>query len=421
LQKTNLLKTFFRVILESIRFAVTELKLNRTRTFLTLLGISIGIFCIISVFSVVDSMKKTIQTSIESLGSNVLYVQKWPWEFSADFAWWKYMKRPVPSLDEFKEIKQRSKTAENVVFIASTMRPVEYNEIKTDETVIMGISEDYPVVQPVDIAKGRFFTASEHSNGANVAVIGFSIADLLFPSLDPVGQSVKVLNQKVKIVGVLAYEGETGFSNSHDRSVLLPVQFYRRYIDMNDDRSANTLIMVRVKQGISNIQAVDELTGIIRSVRRLKPTAEDNFSINESSLLTKGFESLFSILSLAGWFIGSFSLLVGGFGIANIMFVSVTERTRIIGVQKALGAKNQFILFQYLIESVFLSIMGGAIGLIIVALLTFAVSSASEFSLFVSFGNILTALLISAFIGIISGLAPAFKASRLDPVEAIRR
>jgi len=415
------LKTFFRVILESIRFAVTELKLNRTRTFLTLLGISIGIFCIISVFSVVDSMKKTIQNSIESMGSNVLYVQKWPWEFSADFAWWKYMKRPVPTFDEYRELKIRSKTAENVVFIASTMSSVERNDLKTDATAIIGITDDYPVVQPIDIEKGRFFTGSEYSNGTNVAVLGNDIADLLFPSLDPVGQSFKVFNQKVKVIGVLVFEGLKGTSNSHDKSVLLPVQFYRRFIDLNDEYFANTMIMVRVKKGISNVQAVDELTGIMRSVRRLKPSAEDNFSINESSLLTKGFESLFSILSLAGWLIGGFSLLVGGFGIANIMFVSVTERTRIIGVQKAIGAKNQFILFQYLVESVFLSMMGGAIGLIIVVLLTFAVSSGSGFPLYVSFGNVMMALLISAFIGIVSGLAPAFKASRLDPVEAIRR
>lgn len=366
-------------------------------------------------------MKKTIKTSIESLGSNVLYIQKWPWEFSADFAWWKYMKRPVPTLEEYKEIRSRSKTAETVVFISSTIKTVEYNDAKADETVIMGITEDYPLVQPIEIGEGRFFTESEQTNGVNVTVIGYTLADLLFPAVDPVGKSIRIFNQKMKVVGVLAYEGETGFSNSHDRSVLMPVQLYRRFMDMNDDRDANSLIMVRVKSGISNVQAKDELTGIMRSVRRLKPSAEDDFSINESSLLTKGFESLFSILSLAGWFIGSFSLLVGGFGIANIMFVSVTERTRIIGVQKAIGAKNQYILFQYLVESVFLSIMGGAIGLIIVALLTFAVSSASDFSLFVSFGNILTALLISAFIGVISGLAPAFKASRLDPVEAIRR
>lgn len=412
---------YWRILYESIVFAVLELKVNRTRTFLTLLGISIGIFCIISVFAVVDSMKKNIETSIESLGSNVLYIQKWPWEFSSDFAWWKYLKRPVPSLEEYKEIQLRSRTSENVVFVASSMSPVEYGELKISESVLIGITEDYPRMQPFDFAHGRFFSENEQLSGLNVAIIGWKIANEFFPNTDPIGKSVKIFNQKVKVTGVIALEGESAFSNSHDNAVLVPVNFFRKKTDLNDESNTNTMIMVKVKQGISNIQAKDELTGILRSVRRLKPTSEDNFSINESSLLSKGFENLFAIISVAGWFIGSFSLLVGGFGIANIMFVSVSERTRIIGIQKAVGAKNHFIMFQYLSEAVFLSILGGSIGLIIVVILTLIISLSANFSLYVSLGNVITALSISGLIGIVSGLAPAFKASRLDPVEAIRK
>lgn len=415
------MKNLIRILLESITIAVTELKVNRTRTFLTLLGISIGIFCIISVFSVVDSMKKSIQTSIESLGSNVLYVQKWPWEFSRDFPWWKYLNRPVPSLDDFLEIRERSKTTQNVVFMASTMSGVEYNDKEIMDIPVLGITEEYPVVQPIDVEKGRFFSETEMLSGLNVVILGSQVYDELFPEIDAIDKTVKLFNQKVKVIGVLASEGENSFANDHDRTVIVPVHFFRKYIDINNDQISNTLIMIRIKPGISNIQARDELTGILRSVRRLKPTAEDNFSINESSLLTKGFEDVFSILKIAGWIIGSFSLLVGGFGIANIMFVSVSERTRIIGIQKAVGAKGRIILFQYLSEAVFLSILGGSIGLIIVALLAFAISAGKNFTLYVSTGNVVTALLISATIGIISGLAPAFKASRLDPVEAIRK
>ncbi len=419
--KKNILFAYWRIFYESIVFAVHELKVNRTRTFLTLLGISIGIFCIISVFAVVDSMKKNIQTSIESLGSNVLYIQKWPWEFSNDFAWWKYIKRPVPSIEEFKELQSRSKTAENIVFVASAMNPIEYGDVKISESYVLGVTEDYPKLQPFDLAQGRFFNTNELIGGHNVAVIGWKIASGLFPDADPTGKSVKVFNQKVKINGVITAEGESAFSSNHDEAVIVPVNFFRKKIDLRDENTANTMIMVKVKQGVSNLQAKDELTGIIRSVRRLKPKAEDTFSINESSLLTKGFEGLFSILSIAGWFIGSFSLLVGGFGIANIMFVSVSERTRIIGIQKAVGAKNHYILFQYLSEAVFLSILGGIIGLIIVVILTLIISLSGNFTLYVSLGNIIMAMSISAVIGIISGLAPALKAAHLDPVEAIRK
>lgn len=411
----------WRIFYESLLIALQELKVNRTRTVLTLMGISIGIFCIISVFSVVDSMKKSIHTSIESLGSNVLYIQKWPWEFSSDFAWWKYMKRPVPTLQEQKEIEIRSKTADFVVYSASTNTPVERDEIKVDQGVVLGTTKHYPDVTPFEIAEGRFFTENEFNSGINVAIIGFAIATELFPAQSPLEKKIKVFGQKVTVIGLIAEEGQGSFASNHDWAVLVPVNFYRRFIDVNDDRNGNSMIIVKVKQNISNEQAKDELTGILRSVRRLKPTAEDNFSINEASLISKGFESLFSILTLAGWIIGSFSLLVGGFGIANIMFVSVSERTRIIGVQKAIGAKSHFVLFQYLVESVFLSIMGGIIGLIVVALLALLVSQSAGFELFVSSGNVMTALSISAVIGIVSGLAPAYKASRLDPVEAIRR
>lgn len=410
----------FRIYFDSFVFAVGELKVNKTRTLLTLLGISIGIFCIISVFSVVDSMKKNIQNSIESLGSNVLYIQKWPWEFSTDFAWWKYLKRPVPTFEEYKEIKLRSKTAENVVFLASTMQQVENDNVKIKDIVVMGITEEYPLLQSFEIASGRFFNQSEMA-GLGVAVIGATLAKELFPNLDPIHKSFRLFNQTITVVGVLAPEGESVFANSHDKTVIMPVQFFKKYVDLNDDRNAKTMIMVKVKPGLSNMQATDELTGILRSVRRLKPKTEDNFSINESSLITKGFENLFSVLTITGWIIGSFSLLVGGFGIANIMFVSVSERTRIIGIQKACGAKNYLILFQYLSESVLLSVVGGLIGLIFVIILAFAISSGGSFSFDVSFGNIITAILVSSFIGVISGLAPAYQAARLDPVEAIRK
>jgi len=412
---------FVRILLASINFAYRYLIVNKFRTLLTLSGISIGIFCIISVFSMVDSIKKNIDESIASLGDNVLFIQKWPWAFESDYAWWKYWKRPIPQLNELNELQRRSITAEYIAFLSHSHQSVEYMDVRIDDISYTGASEHYNMVMNFDLHEGRYISDNEFFSGVPVCIVGYKIAKELFFDDEYIGKEIRVLNNRLTVIGVFKEEG-TGFgANSKDDMILAPIHFYRRHIDIRNESSNHSFIAIKVKPNISNEQAIDELTGIMRSIRRLKPDAEDNFSINQTSLLTKGLQGLFSVVNIAGWLIGSFSLLVGGFGIANIMFVSVKERTRIIGVQKAVGAKNIFILFQYITEAVFLSIIGGVIGLICVALLTFGISQVSDFLFYVSLSNIITALLISTFIGIISGLAPAYVASRLDPVIAIRQ
>jgi len=411
---------FFKLVGESFIFAISAIVVNKTRTILTLLGITIGIFCIISVFTVFDSIERTIRTSVESLGSNVVFVQKWPWAMGGrDYPWWKYMRRPEPKIHELDELVRRSQTTEAAAFFVGATREVSYLASTMEGASIVGVSHDYDAVFPVEIVNGRYFTHGESASGRNVAIIGDDIRKNLFGDLEPVGRQVMVWGRKLEVIGVLKRQGQNTFGGSSDNQVLVPVNFARSFIDLNSN-NVGTTIVVKAMPNVSNEEMKDELTGLMRSVRRLKPAAEDDFSINETSLITQGFESLFNVISVVGWIIGGFSLLVGGFGIANIMFVSVKERTGIIGIQKSVGAKNFVVLFQFLFEAIFLSVFGGIIGLIIIFIGTLVFSYALDMDLVLTASNIFLGVFVSAIIGLLSGFIPAWSASRLDPVEAMR-
>lgn len=412
---------FLTLFRESLVFAFHALRVNRLRTVLSLLGITIGIFAIIAVFTAVDSMENKIRNSVQSLGENVVYVQKWPWtpEEGQEYAWWRYMNRPVPKVNEMDEIRRRVTSASAVVFSMNTSATVYYKTSYTENTTVLGTTYEYNQVKNFDLSAGRYFTEQECSTGRAVAIIGSNIADGLFHGQDPVGESIKMLGRKVTVIGVFKAEGESMVGNSSDNQVVIPLEFAHTMMDVQQEEF-NPYIMVRAKDGVRVEDLKDELTGVMRSIRRLKPVEENNFSNNEVSLLSAPLEQLFSVVGTAGWIIGAFSILVGGFGIANIMFVSVRERTSQIGIQKSLGAKSWFILTQFLAESVVLCLLGGTIGLILDAILVFVANRMLDFGFILSAGNISLGITISILIGIISGFIPAYSAAQLDPVEAIR-
>jgi len=409
-----------RLILESFTFAFNSLKVNKLRTFLSLLGITIGIFAIISVFTVIDSLERYIRNSLEGLGSNMVYIQKWPWmpPEGEEYPWWRYLNRPVPEFEETDEILKRGKTVENAAFLFGFSRTAQAGSDKMDNVTVMATTYGILDVWNLQVEKGRYFTENEMRSGAPVTVIGAEIAEKLFPGLDPVNRTVKLQGVKFLIIGVYEKKGQDAFGNSMDKNIHISAVKSFYMVDVRN-RDRGQTICVKAKPNVDNDKFIAELEGIIRNLHRLKPMEENDFAMNEVSLVANQFDQFFVVFNLAGWIIGGFSILVGGFGIANIMFVSVKERTKIIGIQKSLGAKRYFILLQFIFEAIVLSIIGGILGLILIFIGTIIVRYVSEFEIVLTLGNIITGLMISSVIGFIAGFMPARSAARLDPVAAI--
>jgi len=410
---------FFRLLKEGFAFAFNSVIVNKLRTFLSLFGITIGIFSIISVFTFLDWMEKSIRDSIASLGDNVVYVQKFPWSFDPNLKWWDIIRWPAVSLDDFRAIENKSTKSEAACFVVTQPEQIKYRKNIASDAIIAAGTIGFKDIRNFEIEKGRYFTAYETSSGKNVAILGAEIADRLFEKSDPVGKAITVAGFKTTVIGVLKKEGKGGISDSGlDEITMVPINFARSFINLRN-RFAETQLMIKAKPNVAVQELSDDVTMILRASRRLRPGEETNFSVNRASLLTQGFDNVFSIINIGGWFIGGFAILVGGFGIANIMFVSVRERTNIIGIQKALGAKRFFILQQFLVESVLLSILGGILGIIMIFIGTLIINYLFELNMYLTLANILLALFISSVIGIVAGYAPAYAAAKMNPVDAM--
>ena len=410
---------FLRLLKEGFLFAVNSVIVNKLRTFLSLFGITIGIFSIISVFTVLDWMEKSIRDSIATLGDNVVYVQKFPWSFSRNLAWWDIIKWPAVSLEDYEAIMKKSSRSESSCFVAFQPRQIKYKKNVANDAMVAAGTIGFQDLRSFEIESGRYFSSFEVSTGKNVAVIGAEIAKRLFDNIDPIGKEITIGGFKTTVIGVIKREGKGGISDSGlDEVTMIPINFGKTFINLRN-RFAETQLMIKARPGISIVELTDEVTMILRAARRLSPGEESNFSVNKASLLTQGFDAVFAGINVGGWLIGGFSILVGGFGIANIMFVSVRERTNIIGIQKALGAKRFFILQQFLVESMLLSILGGLLGIIMIFIGTLVVNYLWDLNMYLTLGNMFLAIFISGLIGIVAGYAPAYAASKMNPVEAI--
>lgn len=409
----------YRLLGDGLNFIFRYIRGNRLRTLLSLLGITIGIFTIIAILVAVDSLKASVTQEFAKLGSNTIYVSKWGWGGKGEYPWWVYRNNPEPDYRDYKALQDHGRLFANVGMMLSNNGTVKYRELAIEEADVWGVTPGL-AERPLNLvlAAGRDFTPLEFERGQSVCMLGATIASQLFPNGDALGKKLKIRGFPCKVVGVGKLHGNSMFGSSPDERIFVPLQFMRRVVDI---KRASANVIVTGKPGHANEEVNDDIRRVLRASRHLAPSVPDNFALNRTELVAEDLESLFSVLTRAGWIIGGFSILVGGFGIANIMFVSVKERTRIIGIQKSLGAKSWFILFQYLAESVLLSLVGGAIGFALVAIIAPIATSVSGFTFSISWLHVAIGLLLSVVIGTVSGYIPAQTAARLDPVIAMTK
>lgn len=406
------------ILSNSLRLTMQELKVNKLRTSLSLIGISFGIFCIIGVLATVNSLESNIQNEIKGLGTNTIYIDKWDYSGGPDYPWWKFVNRPEPTYDEVALIKQRSQLASHIAYNINNMGNIEYNNSVLQGVTYYGVTEEQNEIQPITIEYGRYISAAEFSSGSNVLIMGFDNAvDLFGNAGNALGKIISANGRKAQIIGVIKKVGQNFVGWNYDKSVMLPYRFCKQIFE---EKWSNPFIMVMGREGTSSIALKDELKSAMRSIRKISPTKEDNFSLNDVNAFSDAVGSLFVNINIGGWAIGALSLIVGAFGIANIMFVTVKERTAMIGLKKAIGARKSSILLEFLMEAAIICIMGGLIGLLLVYILTLILSGVFQFPVTISPGILTLAISICILIGILAGIIPASIAARMDPVVAIR-
>ena len=410
---------YLRLLSESFSFAINALRNNKLRTLLSLLGVTIGIFSIIAVLAAVDSMDKKIKEDLSDMDMNTVYLMNFSFGPS-EVPRWKREQFPKVTYDEFEFLKKSIPSIEKISFNFFARNESVKFESKTVNSIrVKPSTEDFFDIEPIKIETGRLFNGAESNSGSPVIVIGSEVANGLFENTDPIGKKIRLYGQKLTVIGVLKKQGQGMFGDSNDVAVFFPVNFLRRmYGDEND--ALRAAILIKPEKGIDIEEFKAELAQKLRVHRGVKTGEIDNFFMNVLSGFTDFIDNIVGQMNAIGWGISAFSLLVGGFGIANIMFVSVKERTNLIGIQKALGAKNKFILFQFLIEAIILSLIGGLIGMFLVWVIAIILSSTLDFEFVLSASNMLLGSGLAAFIGLIAGIIPAISASKLDPVEAIR-
>lgn len=411
---------YLRVLKESFYFAINALRNNKLRTMLSLLGVTIGIFSIIAVLAAVDSLEKEIKGSLSSLDQSTMIVARYSFG-PTEVPQWKREQFPDVSYEEYEYLSRSLPDAETVAYVMNVPNEnIKYNERTATDVGIGAVSDEYYDIEALQLEKGRFFSKSEAVRGAPVVVLGHDVAQTLFEGQDPMGKEVRLYGRKFNVIGVIEKMGANLFGNSHDSNAFLPVNVVRRVYGDNN-RSTFPQIVLKPEENVDAGEFVAYVSQQLRNQRGLRREEINNFFVNQLAGFTEFIDNITGQMNFIGLIISGFSLLVGGFGIANIMFVSVKERTSLIGIQKSLGAKNRFILFQFLFEAVILSVIGGLIGLFLVWLASIGASQfTGEFEFILSPWNMFIGTAVSAVIGLIAGIIPAISASRLDPVEAIR-
>lgn len=406
------------ILSSSLSQTMQELRVNKLRTTLSLTGIAFGIFCIIGVLAAVNSLERNIQSEVKTLGSNTIYIDKWEYSGGPDRPMWKYMARPSAKYPEAQMVRERSLLLDDISFLMQNGASISHKDDVIQNGRIYGVTESQMTIQPVKFEAGRYFSTSEFNSGANVCLIGYENAVNLFSTPGrALGKQVEARGKKITVIGVIKKEGKNFIGWDYDNCLMLPYKFNRQIFD---EKAGNPILIAKGKEGVAPAALSDELRGIMRQVRRLSPKQEDNFSLNTVEAFSKAITSFFTVLNVVGSLIGGISLVVGLFGIANIMFVTVKERTSIIGLKKAIGAKKSSILIEFLLEAIILCMLGGAIGLFFVYIGTVVSTKLLEFPIYISMPMLFISVIVCVAVGILAGIFPASRAAKMDPVVAIR-
>jgi len=414
-----------KAVLQLIQFsfiqAIQELRLNRLRTTLSLLGISIGIFCIIAVLTVLDSMERNIRKEVATLGSDVVYINRWPWmDEGGEYKWWDFLRRPSMGVKELKAVNGLPHVQFATLCFSENNLTIKNNQNELSGVNVYAVMPYFENTQNLEIVRGRYFSTTELEAGTACGVLGDKLYNELFPSqLNPIGTYVFYHGKKIKIIGLLKKMGQSMSGFDFDNGMLVPYYVTSSMLDLKS-LQYDPMLIVKASNEKSLEEMTYELTGVLRAVRKVKPTEANNFAINKLSQISDRLDTIFTTINVVGFVIGGFSLIVGAFGIANIMFVTVKERTKMIGLKKAIGAPAATILMEFLTEAVILCLLGGLFGIISVFLLSLLATYLADFEMVLTLKNIGIGTSISLLVGVLAGYIPAKKAAALNPVEAIR-
>lgn len=399
---------------EGLRIALRALKVNKFRSILTALCIIIGITMVTIVDSVTTGMDITFEKSMSMMGQNVVYVEKWPWGMSGDYKWWEYRNRPEMKMDYLEQIRESSRYANNVTASASRGVTVRYKDKSAERVGLTGSTSNYLEIQGLNINEGRMFVNEEVRSGSKIAIIGHTLKESLFEYETPLGKQIRMGGQKFTVVGILEKQGKFLGLEDTDNRIIIPISAYGQIYGLR----YGLQIGVQFPDVQTLREGEYELEGIMRRIRQLDATADNDFALNKPEAFKKQLEGMKAGIYTVGFILSGLSLLIGGIGVMNIMFVSVRERTKEIGIRKAVGAKSWEIMAQFLLEAIAICLLGGVIGIALAGGLTVLINQV--FVAVMNFSVVFLGFSICTAVGVTFGFIPAYKAAKSDPIESLR-
>ncbi len=404
---------------ESVFIAIESLRTNKLRAFLTLLSIAIGVFAIIVAISLVKSINGTVENQMEALGDNTYYIFRNPKIQFGNHNWRKYRNRKIINYSDYQDFKKQITSATAVAAVSNpSTQTIKFGNLETNpDVMVLGTDADYFSATNLIVTEGRPFVQDDIDFNRNFAIIGNDVVQIIFPGVDPIGKTITISKQKYEVIGVLETRGAM-LGQKQDNTVLLPISQFLKYHSEPWEETLTLMIKVRDKEDLS--YSIDESIGVMRAIRNQKPWELNSFELETNESIQDQFASITGFLSIFGMATGFIALIAAGVGIMNIMLVTIKERTREIGIRKAIGAKKSWILIQFLIETITISQIGGFIGILGGFITSSLLSSMLGLDIIFPFDWVIIVIFICTLIGVGFGLYPAMKAANLDPIEALR-